>query len=175
MIGVFRKRKKNTKKMAFSRAPKQDGLVDLAFGLPLAALWLLRCHELDCWTNGTTILSYIYLAFIIFGGAYKLLFRRGAIEDEVTLGGFYNRMYLRLGWLFVLAGLAACVVVYTAFVLLLASVDSGFTELPLDDLQHDSTATAWLLMLMMYRIVTTYFSFRAFYHSPEESRHEVDD
>ena len=175
MIGVFRKRKKNTKKMAFSRAPKQDGLVDLAFGLPLAALWLLRCHELDCWTNGTTILSYIYLAFIIFGGAYKLLFRRGAIEDEVTLGGFYNRMYLRLGWLFVPAGLAACVVVYTALVLLLASVDSGFTELPLDDLQHDSTATAWLLMLMMYRIVTTYFSFRAFYHSPEESRHEVDD
>ena len=175
MIGVFRKRKKNTKKMAFSRAPKQDGLVDLAFGLPLAALWLLRCHELDCWTNGTTILSYIYLAFIIFGGAYKLLFRRGAIEDEVTLGGFYNRMYLRLGWLFVPAGLAACVVVYTAVVLLLASVDSGFTELPLDDLQHDSTATAWLLMLMMYGVVTTYFSFRAFYHSPEESRHEVDD
>lgn len=175
MIGVFRKRKKNTKKMAFSRAPKQDGLVDLAFGLPLAALWLLRCHELDCWTNGTTILSYIYLAFIIFGGAYKLLFRRGAIEDEVTLGGFYNRMYLRLGWLFVPAGLAACVVVYTAFVLLLASVDSGSTELPLDDLQHDSTATAWLLMLMMYGVVTTYFSFRAFYHSPEESRHEVDD
>lgn len=175
MIGVFRKRKKNTKKMAFSRAPKQDGLVDLAFGLPLAALWLLRCHELDCWTNGTTILSYIYLAFIIFGGAYKLLFRRGAIEDEVTLGGFYNRMYLRLGWLFVPAGLAACIVVYTAFVLLLASVDSGFTELPLDDLQHDSTATAWLLMLMMYGVVTTYFSFHAFYHSPEESRHEVDD
>ena len=175
MIGVFRKRKKNTKKMAFSRAPKQDGLVDLAFGLPLAALWLLRCHELDCWTNGTTILSYIYLAFIIFGGAYKLLFRRGAIKDEVTLGGFYNRMYLRLGWLFVPAGLAACVVVYTAFVLLLESVDSGFTELPLDDLQHDSTATAWLLMLMMYGVVTTYFSFRAFYHSPEESRHEVDD
>ena len=175
MIGVFRKRKKNTKKMAFSRAPKQDGLVDLAFGLPLAALWLLRCHELDCWTNGTTILSYIYLAFIIFGGAYKLLFRRGAIEDEVTLGGFYNRMYLRLGWLFVPAGLAACVVVYTAFVLLLESVDSGFTELPPDDLQHDSTATAWLLMLMMYGVVTTYFSFRAFYHSPEESRHEVDD
>ena len=175
MIGVFRKRKKNTRKMAFSRAPKQDGLVDLAFGLPLAALWLLRCHELDCWTNGTTILSYTYLAFIIFGGAYKLLFRRGAIEDEVTLGGFYNRMYLRLGWLFVPAGLAACIVVYTAFVLLLASVDSGFTELPLDDLQHDSTATAWLLMLMMYGVVTTYFSFRAFYHSPEESRHEVDD
>ena len=175
MIGVFRKRKKNTKKMAFSRAPKQDGLVDLAFGLPLAALWLLRCHELDCWTNGTTILSYIYLAFIIFGGAYKLLFRRGAIEDEVTLGGFYNRMYLRLGLLFVPAGLAACVVVYTAFVLLLASVDSGFTELPLDDLQHDSTATAWLLILMMYGVVTTYFSFRAFYRSPEESRHEVDD
>ena len=115
------------------------------------------------------------MAFIIFGGAYKLLFRRGAIEDEVTLGGFYNRMYLRLGWLFVPAGLAACVVVYTAFVLLLASVDSGFTELPLDDLQHDSTATAWLLMLMMYGVVTTYFSFRAFYHSPEESRHEVDD
>ena len=175
MIGVFRKRKKNTKKMAFSRAPKQDGLVDLAFGLPLAALWLLRCHELDCWTNGTTILSYIYLAFIIFGGAYKLLFRRGAIEDEVTHGVFYNRMYLGLGWLFVPAGLAACVVVYTAFVLWLESVDSGVTDLPLDDLQHDSTATAWLLMLMMYRIVTTYFSFRAFYHSPEESRHEVDD
>ena len=81
----------------------------------------------------------------------------------------------RVKWLLALAGLAACVVVYTAFVLLLESVDSGFTELPLDDLQHDSTATAWLLILMMYGVVTTYFSFRAFYHSPEESRHEVDD
>ena len=93
--------------MSFSRNPKVDGVVDLAFGLPLAALWLLRCYELDCWTNVTTIVSYIYLAFIIFGGAYKLLFRHGAIEGEVTLGGFYSRMYLRLGWWFLPVGLAA--------------------------------------------------------------------
>lgn len=45
---IFRKRKKRTKTMSFSRNPKVDGVVDLAFGLPLATLWLLRCHELDC-------------------------------------------------------------------------------------------------------------------------------
>lgn len=160
--------------MSFSRNPKAAGVVDVAFGLPLAALWLLRCYELDCWTNVTTIISYIYLAFIIFGGAYKLLFRHGAIEDEVTLGGFYNRMYLRLGWWFIPAGLAACVMVFTAAVLLLTSVDSGFTELPLDGLRHVSTAFAWALMAMMYGIVMRYFSFREYYRSPEASRKKVD-
>ena len=160
--------------MSFSRNPKVAGVVDVAFGLPLAALWLLRCHELDCWTKGTTIISYAYLAFIIFGGAYKLLFRHGAIEGEVTLGGFYNRMYLRLGWWFLPVGLAACVVVFTAAVLLLTSVDSGFTELPLDGLRHVSTAFAWALMAMMYGIVTRYFSFREYYRSPEASRKKVD-
>lgn len=160
--------------MSFSRNPKVDGVVDLAFGLPLAALWLLRCYELDCWTNGTTIVSYIYLAFIIFGGAYKLLFRHGAIESEVTLGGFYNHMYLRLGWWFLPVGLAACVMVFTAAVLFLTSVDYGFTELPLDSLRHVSTAFAWALMAMMYGIVTRYFSFREYYRSPEASRKKVD-
>lgn len=160
--------------MSFSRNPKVDGVVDLAFGLPLAALWLLRCYELDCWTNGTTIVSYIYLAFIIFGGAYKLLFRHDAIEGEVTLGGFYNRMYLRLGWWFLPVGLAACVMVFTAAVLFLTSVDYGFTELPLDSLRHVSTAFAWALMAMMYGIVTRYFSFREYYRSPEASRKKVD-
>lgn len=160
--------------MSFSRNPKVDGVVDLAFGLPLAALWLLRCYELDCWTNVTTIISYIYLAFIIFGGAYKLLFRHGAIEDEVTLGGFYNRMYLRLGWWFLPVGLAACIMVFTAAVMLLTSVDYGFTELPLDSLRHVSTAFAWALMAMMYGIVTRYFSFREYYRSPETSRKKVD-
>ena len=160
--------------MSFSRNPKMAGVVDVAFGLPLAALWLLRCYELDCWTNGTTIVSYIYLAFIIFGGAYKLLFRHGAIEGEVTLGGFYNRMYLRLGWWFLPVGLAACVMVFTAAVLFLTSVDYGFTELPLDSLRHVSTAFAWALMAMMYGIVTRYFSFREYYRSPEASRKKVD-
>lgn len=160
--------------MSFSRNPKVDGVVDLAFGLPLAALWLLRCYELDCWGNVTTIVSYIYLAFIIFGGAYKLLFRHGAIEGEVTLGGFYNRMYLRLGWWFLPVGLAACVMVFTAAVLFLTSVDYGFTELPLDSLRHVSTAFAWALMAMMYGIVTRYFSFREYYRSPEASRKKVD-
>lgn len=160
--------------MSFSRNPKVDGVVDLAFGLPLAALWLLRCYELDCWTNVTTIVSYIYLAFIIFGGAYKLLFRHGAIEGEVTLGGFYNRMYLRLGWWFLPVGLVACVMVFTAAVLLLTSVDYGFTELPLDSLRHVSMAFAWALMAMMYGIVTRYFSFREYYRSPEASRKKVD-
>ena len=160
--------------MSFSRNPKVDGVVDLAFGLPLAALWLLRCYELDCWTNVTTIVSYIYLAFIIFGGAYKLLFRHGAIEGEVTLGGFYNRMYLRLGWWFLPVGLAACVMVFTAAVLLLTSVDYGFTELPLDSLHHVSTAFAWALMAMMYGIVTRYFSFREYYRSPEFQQSQAE-
>ena len=160
--------------MSFSRNPKAAGVVDVAFGLPLAALWLLRCYELDCWTNVTTIVSYIYLAFIIFGGAYKLLFRHGAIEGEVTLGGFYNRMYLRLGWWFLPAGLSACVDIYVAAVLLLTSIDYGFTELPLDSLRHVSTAFAWALMAMMYGIVRRYFSFREYYRSPEASRKKVD-
>ena len=112
--------------------------------------------------------------FIIFGGAYKLLFRHGAIKDEVTLGGFYNRMYPRLGWWFLPVGLAACVMVFTAAVLLLTSVDYGFTELPLDSLRHVSTAFAWALMAMMYGIVTRYFSFREYYRSPEASRKKVD-
>ena len=89
--------KKKSKKqlMEFSRSPKLSGKVNVCIGLPLTALWLLRCWKIDCWYNGTTILSYIVLLLMVGTGIYRWAFRKGAISVESTgkckISKFYER------------------------------------------------------------------------------------
>ena len=43
-IYMFRKRKKKKIRLAYSRNPRLTGKVGVCFGLPMLALWILRCY-----------------------------------------------------------------------------------------------------------------------------------
>ena len=88
---MFGKRKKQKKLVWFSCDPKLSGRVDVLFGVPIGVLFTLRCLEFGEWTNFGTMLSFVYLAVIIFGGLYRWLFRCGAVERTVVIGGFAQR------------------------------------------------------------------------------------
>ena len=173
-MDMFWKSKSHKKTVTFDRNPRLSGKVDVFFGVPLAALWLLRCYELDSWTNSAAITSYIVLAYIIFGGLYKLLIAKGAQRVQMELGGLYHRMYLRLGRWFVPVGIGASVVVYVGASLLLSAFSDGDVNAWLEDLRYILTTFAWALMLMMYTVVNRYVIFREYYRYAAAQREDTD-
>ena len=89
--------KKKSKKqlMEFSRPPKLSGKANVCVGLPLTALWLLRCWKIDCWYNSTTIFSYIVLLLMLSTGIYRWAFRKGAISNRLARSGEHRNIYSR--------------------------------------------------------------------------------
>lgn len=171
---MFWKKKSKKQLMTFDRSPRLSGKVNVCFGLPLLALWLLRCYHINCWTNGTTILSFAVLAYIIGSGVYRWALRRGAISDTVTLGGLNNRMYLRYGRLYIPLGFAVNFIAFWALVLLLTLIANDFKAVPLGDVVDIFTTLAWLIILQLYKVWKSYVDFYEFYRSPEASRKFID-
>lgn len=171
---MFRKKKKKKIRMAYSRNPRFTGKVGVCFGLPMLALWILRCYEIDSWTTLTSIISYASLAFIIGFGLYHWVFCRRVVTCSVTLGDFRHSMYLRFGRRYLLVGLAAVMVVYPLVPVLLTLIDNGFGGFTAASFMHNFDATAWMLVLMAYKVVDSYIDYTDYYRSPESSREKLD-
>lgn len=168
--------KKKSKKqlMEFSRPPKLSGKVNVCVGLPLTALWLLRCWKIDCWYNGTTIFSYIVLLLMLSTGIYRWAFRKGAISDTVTLGGFSNRMYLRYRQLYMPVGIAAGFLLIFLFTTLPSLISYGIKGLSVQTFSDDLTTFGWMYILVLYKVLKSYIDFYEYYRSSEASRKKVD-
>ena len=168
--------KKKSKKqlMEFSRPPKLSGKVNVCVGLPLTALWLLRCWKIDCWYNGTTIFSYIVLLLMLSIGIYRWAFRKGAISDTVTLGGFSNRMYLRYRQLYMPVGIAAGFLLIFLFTTLPSLISYGIKGLSVQTFSDDLTTFGWMYILVLYKVLKSYVDFYEYYRSSEASRKKVD-
>lgn len=171
---IFRKRKSTKKLVYFSTDPKRSGIVDVAFGLPIALLFVLRCRELGCWLTFGTVISFLLLGYILVNGTYRLLFKKGAVEDNVTLGGLHHRLYLRFGRWFIPVGFALYIAAFAALVAVLSLlfVDEGMTVQ--DSVSHVSLSLSWLLLGLMYNVVRSYVDFRHYYSSPRDSRRDID-
>lgn len=170
----FRRKKSKKKLMLFSTDPKVLGKIDLLFGLPMTAIWLLRCHELVRWTDFNAIFTHAVLAFIVFSGLYNLFIRRGAVERNVTLGDVWHKAYLRLGRWFVPVGFAAVVVGLFALVTVLSLVIDGEVPTFSGGFSHIVTSLGWMLICMLYGVVRRYVDFRAYYRAPVKSSEEID-
>lgn len=168
------KKKSKKQQMEFSRSPKLSGKVNVCLGLPLTALWLLRCWKIDCWYNGTTILSYIVLLLMVGTGIYRWAFRKGAISDTITLGGFSNCMYLRYRRLYIPVGIAAGFLLIFALTTLISLIDSGIGGLSIQTFSYNLTALGWMYILVLYKIMRSYIDFYEYYRSPKASRKKVD-
>lgn len=168
------KKKSNKQQMEFSRSPKLSGKVNVCLGLPLAVLWILRCWKIDCWYNATTIFSYILLLLMMGTGIYRWAFRKGAISDTITLGGFSNRMYLRYRRLYIPVGIAAGFLLIFALTTLISLIDSGTGGLSIQTFSDNLTALGWMYILVLYKIMRSYIDFYEYYRSPEASRKKVD-
>ena len=168
--------KKKSKKqlMEFNRPPKLSGKVNVCVGLPLTALWLLRCWKIDCWYNGTTIFSYIVLLLMLSTGIYRWAFRKGAISDTVTLGGFSNRMYLRYRQLYMPVGIAAGFLLIFLFTTLPSLISYGIKGLSVQTFSDDLTTFGWMYILVLYKVLKSYVDFYEYYRSSEASRKKVD-
>lgn len=168
--------KKKSKKqlMEFSRPPKLSGKANVCVGLPLTALWLLRCWKIDCWYNSTTIFSYIVLLLMLSTGIYRWAFRKGAISDTVTLGGFNNRMYLRYRQLYMPVGIAAGFLLIFLFTTLPSLISYGIKGLSVQTFSDDLTTFGWMYILVLYKVLKSYVDFYEYYRSSEASRKKVD-
>ena len=171
---MFGKRKKQKKLVWFSCDPKLSGRVDVLFGVPIGVLFTLRCLELGEWINFGTMLSFVYLAVIIFGGLYRWLFRRGAVERTVVIGGFAQSMYRRLGRLYVPVGFAVSVVGFAALVLGLSLITGIEDDTFRGTVSHISVSLAWMLLVLLYRVVSGYVGFLQYERSPVASRDMID-
>lgn len=171
---IFRKKKSAKKLVAFSTDPKTSGLVDVAFGVPITLLFVLRCHELDCWLTFGTIVSFLLLGYILVNGTYRLLFRKGAVQDNVTLGSLHHKLYQRFGRWFIPVGFVLYIAAFTALVAVLSLlfVDEGMTVQ--GSVSHVCLSLSWLLIGLMYKVVRSYVDFRHYYSSPKDSRKEID-
>lgn len=174
MKNIFRKRKSRKKLMSFDRSPRLSGKVDVLFGVPLAALWTLRCYMLDNWTSLHTIFTFVILAWIIGSGVYCWAFRKGAVSDTVTLGGFADRMYHRFKRRYIPYGIVGGFAAYCALCVILTLIDNSFKALPLGELSGLATTLAWILLLTMHDVWKSYIDLYEYYRSPEASHKYID-
>lgn len=161
------KNKSKKQLMKFSRSSKLSGKVNVCIGLPLTALWLLRCWKIDCWYNGTTIFSYIILLLMVGTGIYRWAFRKGAISDTVTLGSFSNRMYLRYSRLYIPVGIAAGFLLIFVLTTLITLISYGIKEFTVQAFSDVQTTFGWIYILVLYKVLKSYVDFYEYYRSPE--------
>lgn len=107
-------------------------------------------------------------------GVYLLKLRRKPLKREVTLGGWYNRLWLRNKWLFVAAGLAVYCVGATVGWLIVVLVFDGYDALY--DKLEDKLHGWWLLVLTLsYCVMRDYLGFHQYYRSTEYRRSLAGD
>ena len=119
------------------------------------------------------VFALIFIIAVLGGGfafgIYYVKFRRKPLKREVTLGGWYHRLWLRSKWRFIMAGLAISLVSATIGWVVCELVFEGYSAFAKD---FADWLRGWfiLLIVLIFGVMRQYITFYQYYRSPEYRR-----
>lgn len=160
-------------KIAFMCSPKPLGKVCTAFGLLLLPVEINNYMAVGLLWHWLTTPALAIMVFGFAAGIGLWLFKRGAIERTVTLGGLAERLYRRGRMPFFAVTMGTSLLLYAALSANCADLyaDPGMTYG--DAFARYFIDNAWMLLVMFHLAVERYTAYRQYDRSPAASRRVV--
>lgn len=111
-------------------------------------------------------LPWPFIFVFCLWGVYYVKFRRKPMKREVTLGGWYHRLWLRSKWRFIATGLAISLASATLGWAVCELVFEGYGAFA-NDFAHWLRGWFILLIALVYSVMRQYIAFYQYYRSPE--------
>lgn len=107
-------------------------------------------------------------------GVYYWKFRRRPLRREIVVGTWYNRLYLRSRWLFLLASAGVGLFAYVVGLFVVTLVFDGTDGLYAAFI---SKLKSWasLLVILLIGVCRNFADFYRYYRSPEYRRQQAED
>lgn len=168
-MGLLKRYVRQRTVVEYHCSPMAEGWCAICFGIVFILIWGVFCMVNGPGEPWAMWLSFAFIATPLAFGVYLLKLRRKPLKREVTLGGWYNRLWLRNKWLFVAAGLAVYCVGATVGWFIVVLVFDGYDAL-FDKLEHK--LHGWWLLLLMFSccVMRDYLGFHQYYRSAEYRR-----
>ena len=168
-MGIFGNAFKYARIVKYTCSPKLDCLGLICLGTSLFAI--LAVVDLVHGFKDPVFIWFMAIFYVpaICAGAYMWKFRRKPFHREITLGTWYNRLYLRSKGLFLLVTLGIDFVSYVVGVFVVATVFNGLDEATAELVGH-LKKWVFLLALLVVDTCRSFAGFYQYYRSPEYRR-----
>lgn len=160
-------------KMAFTCSPKLMGKVYVCYGAVAVPLEVYNHARVGSLWHWLTTPYLVIIASGLIAGAGLWLFKRGAIERTVTLGGWTESLYRRGRGPYLAVTLGIGLLIYTA---LSAELSSLYVEQGMaygEAFGRYFIENVWQLLVMFHLAIERYTAFLQYDSSPRTSRRVV--
>lgn len=159
--------------MAFSCSPKLLGKVYTCYGVVAVPLEVYNHAQVGSLWHWLTTPYIVIITLGLIAGVGLWLFKRGAIERTVTLGGWAESLYRRGRGPFLAVTLGMGLLIYTALSAELANIYVERGMAYGEAFGRYFIENVWQLLVMFHLAIERYTAFLQYDRSPEASRRMV--
>lgn len=166
---MFRTYFRQCRVVKYSCQPQVYGRLNIAVGVLFVAFSAATLFAKNPDKLVATVILGLCSAGLFGYSAYCFRFRRRPFRRQIVLGSWYNRLYLRNKWLFLLAGICVNLLSYLVGVIVITLLFDG-TDAMLDMLMEKIRGWIVLLVIFLLHTFREFFGFYQYYRSPEYRR-----
>ena len=153
----------------YTCSPVLEGKVYTAVGLVMVAVAVVSAVVDGHDALSGCVFGGLFFAVLAGFGVYYWKFRRRPLHRQITLGTWYNRLYLRSRWGFVLASAGVDFVAYAVGMFVVTLVFDGIDGLYAAFIGK-LKSWALLLVVLLIGVCRDFANFYRYYRSPEYRR-----
>ena len=153
----------------YSCPPQVHGRLCMALGVLFIVFAVATLFAKSSDKLVATVILGLCAAGLFGHGAYCFRFRRRPFRREITLGSWFNSLYLRNKWLFLLTALGINLLSYAVGLFVVTLVFDG-TDALHDTLTDKMRKWCFLLMILLLHTFHEFFNYYQYYRSPEYRR-----
>lgn len=166
---MFRTYFRQCRMVKYSCQPQVYGRLNMAAGVLFVAFSVATLFAKNPDKLVATVILCLCAAGLFGYSAYCFRFRRRPFRRQIVLGSWYNRLYLRNKWLFLLAGICVNLLSYLVGMVIITLLFDG-TDAMLDMLMEKIRGWIVLLVIFLLHTFREFFGFYQYYRSPEYRR-----
>lgn len=166
---MFRTYFRQCRVVKYSCQPQVYGRLNIAAGVLFVAFSVATLFAKNPDKLVATVILGLCSAGLFGYSAYCFRFRRRPFRRQIVLGSWYNRLYLRNKWLFLLAGICVNLLSYLVGMVIITLLFDG-TDAMLDMLMEKIRGWIVLLVIFLLHTFREFFGFYQYYRSPEYRR-----
>lgn len=166
---MFRTYFRQCRMVKYSCQPQVYGRLNMAVGVLFVAFSVATLFAKSEYKLVATVILGLCSAGLFGYSAYCFRFRRRPFRRQIVLGSWYNRLYLRNKWLFLLTGICVNLLSYLVGVIVITLAFDGTGALA-DTLADKIREWCFLLVILLLGTFRDFFGFYQYYRSPEYKR-----
>lgn len=168
-MGFFKRYASRINVVEYTCSPVLEGWLVIGIGTVFALIFIVAGIA-----KGLSNPVFIWMPALLLGsgfafGIYYVKFRRKPLKREVTLDGWYHRLWLRSKWRFITTGLAISLVSATIGWTIGELVFEGYDAFTKDFADWLRGWFIWLIVCT-FGVMRQYITFYQYYRSPEYRR-----